>query len=120
MAKFNKNKTFYPDKGRVLFDGGLNTKFERSIIEDNESPDCQNVVFENGAVGTREGRSILNTTAIGSFPIDGLYTRHDNTGAESMCVWADGNFYVLNTTTFVTIPSGQSVWTAGARVGATV
>ena len=30
----------YPPKGKLTFDGGLSTKYERSIIPDNESPNC--------------------------------------------------------------------------------
>ena len=42
----------YPSKGKILFDGGLDTKFEKTLIPDNESPDCANIVFTNGAVAT--------------------------------------------------------------------
>jgi len=109
----------YPNRGRQLFDGGLNSKFERSIIDDNESPDCLNVVFEDGAVGTRGGSSQLNTTAVGSFAVDGIYTRRTSTNAETMIVAAGALFYTLDgASTFVTIPSAQSVFTVGVRVAA--
>lgn len=117
-----QNNVVFPPKGRLLFDGGLNTKFERSIIQDNESPDCANVVFTNGAVETRGGSSRLNTFSIGSgasYVGDGLYTRRDNTTAETMVAFAGGTAWQLNVTTFSTIPSAQSVFTAGVRVGAT-
>lgn len=108
-----------PSEGRYFFDGGINTKFEKSIINDNESPDCQNVVFANGAVGTREGTSKVNTSAIGSFVGDGLYTRKDNSGAETMVAFAGGSAWTLAGTTFSTIASAQSVFTAGVRVATT-
>jgi hypothetical protein len=109
----------YPAKGRLKFDGGKNSKFERSIIADNESPDCMNVVFSNGAVETRGGSTQLNTTAIGTFAVDGLYTRRDNTGAETLVVFAGGSgWYLSGASTFTTIASAQSVFTAGVRVGA--
>lgn len=108
----------YPAGGRLQIDGGLNNKFERSIIPDNESPDCQNVVFNNGAVATRGGITKLNTTAVGSFVCDGLYTRRANTGAETMVAFFGGTMWELNVTTFSTIGSAQSVFTAGVRVGA--
>ncbi|MES3012633.1 MAG: hypothetical protein V4750_02750 [Pseudomonadota bacterium] len=109
----------YPKEGRIAFDGGLDNKFERSLIPDNESPDCYNVVFSNGAVGTRPGTSKLNTTAVGSFIIDGLYTRHANTGSETMIVFAGGSAWDLTgNSTFATIGSAQSVFTAGVRVAA--
>ncbi len=106
----------YPPKNRTTFDGGLNNKFPRTVIEDNESPDCLNVVFYNGAVETRGGSTKLNTTAIGTAAGDGLYTRRDNTGAETMVVFAKGSAWQLGVTTFTTIPSAQSVFTAGVRV----
>lgn len=107
----------FPPKGRQLLDGGKNSKYERSIIPDNESPDCLNVVFGNGAVATRPGAVKLNTLAIGSFVCDGLYTRRDNTGAETMVAFAGGTAWQLATTTFSTIASAQSVFTAGVRIG---
>jgi hypothetical protein len=112
------SKQISPPKGRFLFDGGLNTKFEKTIIGDNESPDCLNVIFSNGAVGTREGSQKLNTTAIGSFVGDGIYTRHTNTGGQTMIVFAGGSAWQLSGSTFTTIPSAQSVFTAGIRVAA--
>jgi hypothetical protein len=112
-------KQIAPDNGRYFFDGGLNSKFEKSIIGDNESPDCQNVVFTNGAVGTRQGTTKVNTAAIGAYVGDGLYTRHDNSGAQTMIAFAGGSAYTLAGTTFTTIASAQSVFTAGIRVCAT-
>ena len=105
----------YPPSGRVLFDGGLNTKFEKTLIPDNESPDCANVVFSNGAVGTRGGVTAV-ASSIGSHVGDGLYTRHDNTGAETMVCFGGGNMFDLQASTFVTIPSSVSVFVSGSRV----
>lgn len=111
-------KRIFPKNAAQLFDGGLNSKYEKALIADNESPDCQNVIFNNGAVETRGGMTKLNTTAVGSYVGDGLYTRRDITGAESMVGFWNGTGYRLNTTTFVTIGSAQSVFTAGVRVAA--
>jgi hypothetical protein len=109
----------YPATGKVLLDGGKNNKFERSIIGDNESPDCANVVFSNGAVGTRPGFSKLNTAAVGTFVCDGLYTRRANTGAETMVAFFGGTMWTLGGTSFTTVGSAQSIWSAGVRVAAT-
>lgn len=110
----------YPPRDRATFDGGKNNKYPRSTIEDNESPDCIDVVFSGGAVETRGGTTLLNTTAIGTMAGDGLYTRHDNTGAETMVAFCKGSAWALTgASTFTTIPSAQSVFTAGFRVGAT-
>ena len=113
---FRDRRRIYPSQGRITLDGGLNTKFEQSLIEDNESPECANVVFGDGAVGTRDGTVKLNTSAIGSFVLDGLATRHADTDVETMIAFAGGTAWALGTTTFVTIGSAQSVFTAGVRV----
>jgi hypothetical protein len=110
----------YPSTGDgyITMDGGLSSNFPRSVILDNESPDCLNVVFEDGTVATREGTSLLNTAAIGSFAGDGLYVRHDNSGSETMVAFAGGTAWDLQGTSFITLGSAQSVFTAGVRVGA--
>jgi hypothetical protein len=113
-----KNLKIYPRQGRIQFDGGKNNKFEKTIILDNESPDCANVVFDDGAVETRGGTTKINTTAVGSFVCDGIYTRHDNVNnnAETMVAWFNGSLHYMATTTFVTVPSAMSIYTAGNRV----
>lgn len=116
MSKF---EVIYPPTGKVFLDGGKNNKFEKSIIDDRESPDCQNVIFNNGAVATRQGSTRLNTTAVGTFVCDGLYTRRSNSGSETMVAFFGGTAWQLGTTTFTTISSAQSVFTAGVRVAAT-
>lgn len=115
MSNFKK---IYPHNNKILFDGGQNSKFEKSIIGDNESPDCLNVVFDAGSVGTREGFKIINTASVGSYVCDGLYVRKGTNNAETMVGFYGGNGYTLAGTSFVTIPSAQSVFTAGVRVGA--
>ena len=108
----------YPGNNKLFFDGGLNNKFERSIIQDNESPSCLNVEFDAGSVGTRQGAVKLNSASVGSFVGDGLYTRRDNTGAETMVAFWNGTMYQLVSTAFTGIASGISIFTAGVRVGA--
>ncbi len=99
------------------FDGGLNNKYEPNIIADNESPDCLNVVYDDrGGVQTRGGMSKANSTSVGSHTAQGLFTARFNDRTEKMIgVW-NGTFYTYGTNTFVTIGSGQSVYTAGTRV----
>jgi hypothetical protein len=111
-------RRIYPDQESIIFDGGLDNKFPKALLPDNESPDCANVVFYNGAVETRDGAVKLNTAAAGTNPFDGLYTRRDNSGAETMCAFINGHMKTLGTTTFITVPSAQSVFTIGSRVAA--
>lgn len=118
----NKDQNFrriYPAKEALLFDGGLDNKYSRALIPNNESPDCANVVFDDGSVGTRDGVIKLNTAPCGtSVAFNGLYTRRDNSGSETMVAFAGTDMYYLNATTFITVPSAQGVWSAGNRVAA--
>ena len=116
MSEFRR---VYPGKNRVMFDGGMNSKFDTSTIEDNQSPDCKNVRFSSGGVGTRGGTTKLGTATVNTGAVgDGLYTRHTDTGSETMIVFAGGDMKYWSGSTFVTVPSAQSVFTAGNRVGA--
>lgn len=112
MAK----KVLYPADKRIELDGGLNNKFERSIIAENESPDCLNVTFSEGSVSTRQGTTSLTVSGVGSYVFDGFFTRNDNTGAETMLAWVNGTMYGLSVNTFVTVPSAQAVYTAAKNV----
>lgn len=116
MTGFRK---VYPRSGRVQFDGGLNSKFDPSTIEDNQSPDCKNVRFSNGGVQSRGGSTWLGTAAVEASHVgNGIYTRHTDTGNETMVVFAGPHMKYWSGSTFVTVPSAQSVFTAGVRVGA--
>lgn len=114
MTSFKK---VFPSQGKILFDGGKNNKFEKSIIEDNESPDCLNVVFDNGSVGTRDGFKKVNTGSVGTFVCDGVYTRHGTNGTDTLVAFYGGHGFTLDGTSLVTIPSAQSIFTMGVRVG---
>lgn len=111
-------RRLYPNNESIIFDGGKDNKFPAALIPDNESPDCANVVFFNGACETREGAVKLNTAAAGTTPFDGIYTRRANDSSETMCVFIGGHMKTLGSTTFVTVPSAQSVFTIGSRVSA--
>lgn len=114
MVDYSK---IYPGPTRkILFDGGLNTKFSDNLIADNESPDMMNVIWEGKAIATRGGSQWLNTDAVGSAVCDGLFTRVDFNGNETMVAFFGGSGYYLSGTTWITIPSAQSVFTAGTRV----
>lgn len=112
----NNFRKVYPPSGRLLYDGGKNNKYEPSIIEDNESPDCLNVVFNAGSVGTRNGFKKINTASVGTYVCDGLYSRHGNNNTDTMVAFFNGTGFTLDGTSLVTIPSAQSVFTAGVRV----
>lgn len=113
----NDNEILYPRNERQGLDGGLNNRFEKHLILDNESPDCANVIFDNGAVETRLGTRKANSAAVGSFAGHGLYTRHDSSNlTQTMIAWFNGTAYAYGTNTFVAIASSVSVYTVGVRV----
>jgi len=51
-------RRIFPQKGRIEFDGGLSNEYDKQLIEDNESPDCANVLFDQGSVA--KGLDSLN------------------------------------------------------------
>lgn len=119
MSENGTHRVVYPMEA---FDGGLNSKYAPNIIADNQSPDCLNVVFDDlGGVATRGGMSKFNTTTVGSFSGDGMYTARFNDGSEKLVGWWNGTGYVVTgASTFTTIASAQSIWTAGSRVDSTM
>lgn len=107
----------YPKNSKVFFDGGLNTLFNPALIADNESPDCMNVVFDNGGVETRGGSEPL-ASSLGSFTIDSLYTKHNNNGSEQLIAFADSKMWRVSLNSAVSISSTQNIFAAGTRVSA--
>ena len=87
----NNNIVYPVGGGRIYFDGGLNNKFDKNLIPDNESPDCQNVIFDDGAVATRFGIATMPSwaaTTVGSNACDGLFTRVTSSGTQALVsVW---------------------------------
>lgn len=106
----------FPPRNYIGCDGGLNSKVAKQWILDNESPECLNVIFGPGTVETRLGSTTLNTAAVGSYACDALYTRHLNSGAESMTAWFNGTLYGLSGTSFVPVSGSTGIMTAGVRV----
>lgn len=99
------------------FDGGLNSKYEPQAIEDIESPDCLNVMYDDlGSVQTRFGYTKLNTTAVGSYTCDGIFTTRFNNGNSTLVAWYNGTMYTNATSTFTAVGSAASVFTAGNQV----
>lgn len=96
------------------FDGGRNTKDAPSRIEDNQSPDSKNVVFDDvGAVSTREGTSYFNTSVVepGSNVGDGVTTYKG-----TMVAWFGGNLYRVSGTTLVTVTAAEGQFSSGVAV----
>jgi hypothetical protein len=107
----------YPPSGRINFDGGQNSAYDKFLIADNETPEGRNIIYSKNAAETRGGTSKLNTGSVGTQACDGLFTRHDRTGTETMVAFFGGTGYYLANTSFITIGSAQSIWTAGVDVG---
>ena len=99
-----------------VFDGGLNTKYTDTNTPINQSPDLQNVEFDDfGAVGTSKGYTVLNSTAIASAPIDGLHEYMDNSNNRRLIAACNGNFYDWGGSTFDIISGSTSIYTAAVN-----
>jgi hypothetical protein len=98
------------------FDGGLNTKISSLQGEPNESPDCQNVEFDDvGAVGTRLGTTKINTAPVAG-AVDLLHTYRSNSGSELLAAY--GSIFKLSGTSFGEVTGSTGLFTAGVRVHA--
>ena len=100
-----------------VFDGGLNTKFVNTNTPPNQSPDLQNVDFDDhGAVSTVDGYTVFNPVAIGTAVIDGLHSYVNNAGTRELLAACKGSIWRASGNTFVTVGSSQSQYTAGQDV----
>lgn len=96
------------------FDGGLNTKISALQGQLNESPDLQNVQFDDvGAVYTRNGYAKVNSAAM-SGAADILHSYRSNSGADLLAVY--GTVFELSGTALVAVSGSTDVFTAGVRV----
>lgn len=97
------------------FSGGLNEVGENIHLKRNETPYCQNVVFDElGAIVKRKGyTAVLNTPISESEAIDGLYIYHKNDGTRYMIVAVGGALYSVDeangTATLLTYEGGGNV-----------
>ena len=80
------------------FSGGLNEIGENVHLQQNETPYCKNVVFDElGAMVKRKGYSeILDTIIVDNTQIDGLYIYHENDGSRHMLAAIDGGLYEID------------------------
>lgn len=98
------------------FDGGLNTKVSSLQGKPNESPDLQNVVFDDlGAVSTRNGYTKINTAAIAGAP-DLLHSYRNNDGEPELLAVYGSIYKLSNTSTFSVISNSTGIFSAGVRV----
>jgi hypothetical protein len=108
----------YPNtEDYIRFNGGMNSKIQKNLILDNQSPSCLNVIFDDDSVQTRPGTIQFNTTSVGTYACDGLYVRHErNSTNQTMCAFFGGTLYTASGTTFSAVASGTSIHTAGNPV----
>lgn len=101
----------------MAFDGGLNTKGQPTNLPANQSPDMQNVDFDDyGAIGTTPGYAKFNTAAIATAAIDGLHSYCQNDGTQKLIAACNGTVYYASSTAFVPIPGATSVFTGGVAM----
>lgn len=92
-----------------------------NIIADNESPDCQNVESTNeGSIQTRYGTRWVNSgQTLPSARWYGGAAFQPNSGGSLIVGWYGTDMLVASAATnltFATVPSAQSVFTAGTHV----
>jgi len=90
-----------------------------SDLDPNDIPlggcrNTENVVFQPGAMLGRRGFSILNSLLAGV--ADGIATFYDSDGNLHLVVWADGDFFDVDTITFVATLVRANAYQAGLRV----
>ena len=99
------------------FDGGLNTKNNPTNVAINQSPDLQNIIFDDfGAAATRNGSTPFNSVAVGSSTIDGFGTYVQADGTAEMIVATSGRVLANSGTTFNALTNGTGILTAGNKV----
>jgi hypothetical protein len=112
--KPNPNKIPFKIK---VFDGGLNTKYAELNSPANQSPDLQNVHFDDfGAVGTVLGYTPVNSTPIASFAIDGAHEYISSAGSRALIAACGGALYEWGGSTFTAMSGSTGMYTAGTRV----
>lgn len=103
-----------------VFDGGLNTKYADLNVPINQTPDCNNVFFDDfGAVGTVFGYTPLNTTPISSHAIDGQHEYVNSANSRVLLAACGGTIYQWGSSTFTAISNATAIYTAGTRVNYT-
>lgn len=113
--KFLANKVSY----RIpTMDGGLQTKWTDDAAPDYMSPSLQQISYSDvGAAGLAKGYVALNTTSIGSGPIDGLHSYYNSvSGAEEVLAVCSGTVYHTSATAFASVSGSTEVFTAGVDV----
>lgn len=101
------------------FDGGYNSKVSPLIANLSESPDLQNVEFNDvGSVETRKGSAILNSAFSGSSPVDLLHSFFNDDGVKQLMYISSGDMYRMSGNTEIIIPSAQSIYTNNIPVQA--
>jgi hypothetical protein len=97
------------------FDGGLNTKISSLQGQTNESPDLQNVTFNDvGAVATRMGYSKVNSVAVGESDL--LHSYRYSGGDAQLLMIRDGIYKLSNVSEFVIVSGSTDIFAAGVRV----
>jgi hypothetical protein len=100
-----------------VFDGGLNTKNNAGSLPPNQSPDLINVIFDDyGAVSSRNGQAIFNSSPIASSTIDGIVSYKKNNLTSYLVAACNGTIYYASGNTFVSLPSSVGLYTSGVNV----
>jgi len=88
----NQTVSFYD------YSGGLNEVGQNVHLQQNETPYCKNVIFDElGSLVKRKGyQSIVNTPISTTEEVDGLYVFHEKDGSRHMIAVVAGTLYEVN------------------------
>src|SRR5580698_104631 len=91
----------------IPFFGSLDTTSDPSLMAEEDSPACLNVVFDQlKSVGSREGYIKLLTTTL-SNPITGMYPLYQSTGVRQLVYTSGANWYIYNNAGGSTLLTGN-------------
>lgn len=117
-TSFEQNIRFAPKPETRLdefqFDGGLVTDTHETKLKSNQSPNMQNVIFnETGSIKTRNGFTEYNGTSIGANPLTGLIRFYGSGGVQQLITKYTTSLYrgndVSGAMTQITLGSGVSL-----------
>lgn len=105
----------YQDIKFTDFSGGLNTRIDTNLLNDNESPDLQNIVFDGkGSLVPRMGNIIFGATTSASGKIQRTWTTYNAFNNEVPIRQCDNGttswleYYNLQTTTWENLDAGYT------------
>jgi hypothetical protein len=108
IAKAPQTGSVYHEFGVLKF-GGLNNKYAPMHINDDQSPDLMNVVFDElGAITKRNGYTALNAAQIDGNPITSMFGYYQSNGTRTLIATSGTSVYKWTSNAWQSIKTGLS------------